>query len=101
MLQTYEAIYHQGQLHWLDPPPQADQPLRLTIVVSPQIEGETILVQPFPPIMEEEDEERDPTLRTFLSWLDQEMVKHPERIQPLDEAQLKRIAELIEGVEVD
>lgn len=101
MLTTYEAIYHQGTLRWLDPPPLADHPLRLTIMVSPQRQDEAPLAAGSLPPTEEEGEENDPTLNAFLSLLDQELAAHPERILPIDEEQLQRIAELIEGVEVD
>jgi antitoxin PrlF len=49
-------------------------------------------------VKEEESMEDDPTLAAFLSFLDQEMKKRPELIQPLDESVLQRARELVKGV---
>lgn len=43
----------------------------------------------------------DPLLAAFLGFLERDMLEHPETIRPADEAQLARIARLVEGVEVD
>jgi len=80
MLTTYEAIYHQGTLRGRNPPPFANEPLQPAAA---------------------EGEENDPTLTAFLSWLDQEMTKHPEYLEPIEEQELQEIAALIEGVELD
>jgi antitoxin PrlF len=43
----------------------------------------------------------DPVLASFLAFLDEDMLKHPERILPLAEERSRRIKELVEGVVVD
>ena len=50
----------------------------------------------FPP-----DPPRDPALLSFLDCLDKQMATHPELIVEADEAQLERIAQLVEGVELE
>jgi len=37
----------------------------------------------------------------FLSYLDQQLMLHPELVVESDEAQLSRIAELVDGVEYE
>jgi antitoxin PrlF len=49
---------------------------------------------------EGEDEEEDPLVTAFLGFLEQDMVTHPERIQPITEELLQSISELTHGVEV-
>lgn len=39
-------------------------------------------------------------LNEWLAFLDRQMTEHPELITPVDEEQLKRIAALVEGVEL-
>lgn len=39
-------------------------------------------------------------LSAWLTYLDQQIEKHPEMITPADEEQLERIAVLVEGVEI-
>jgi len=50
---------------------------------------------------EEPDDEDDPMIASFLAFLNRDMLAHPESIKPLDENLLRRIASLVEGVEVD
>lgn len=33
MLKSYEAIYNQGQLHWINQAPEKQQPLRVLVIV--------------------------------------------------------------------
>ena len=47
------------------------------------------------------DEVNDPVMQVFISFLEKQMLEHPESIEPIDEAQMQRIAALVEGVEVD
>jgi hypothetical protein len=42
------------------------------------------------------DDEDDPIFLAFLNYLDQQMTAHPELIVEADEAQLERIAKLVE-----
>lgn len=48
-----------------------------------------------------EENEPDPVLGCFLTFLEKEMQGHPELIQPADKGLLAEIAELVEGVEVE
>ena len=45
--------------------------------------------------------EGDPIMLGFLQFLEKEMAKHPELIEPADRKQLKRIGKLVEGVETE
>ena len=49
---------------------------------------------------ESEDEEEDPVVIAFLGFLEQDMMDHPERIQPITEELLQSISELTQGVNV-
>lgn len=44
-------------------------------------------------------EEVDPVLASFFQFVEKQMIEHPELIEPVDAAQLQRIAKLIDGVE--
>ena len=46
-------------------------------------------------------EDDDPALQAYLDDLDQQMALYPELIIEADEAQLERIAKLVEGVELE
>ena len=48
-----------------------------------------------------QDEEGNPVMQAFLSFLAGQMAAHPELIEPVTEAQMAHIAALIEGVEPD
>jgi antitoxin PrlF len=43
----------------------------------------------------------DPVLDAFLDLLARDLEQHPERIKPLDEAMMRRVEELTEGMVVD
>lgn len=43
----------------------------------------------------------DPVLLGFLQFLEQQMSQRPDLIEPVDQAQLVRIAALVEGVDMD
>lgn len=47
------------------------------------------------------DEDVDPVMLGFLSFLQKEMAEHPEMIEPADRAQLARIKKLVKGVDVE
>jgi hypothetical protein len=47
------------------------------------------------------DEEIDPVMLSFLRFLEKQMMEHPELIEPVDRAQLKRIGKLIAGIETN
>lgn len=46
-------------------------------------------------------EEADPLLGQFLGFLAQDIALHPERVQSLDAGLVRRIDELVGGIEVD
>ena len=48
-----------------------------------------------------QDEEGNPVMQAFLSFLEGQMATYPELIEPVTEAQMAHIAALIEGVEPD
>jgi hypothetical protein len=48
-----------------------------------------------------EDDEQDPVMLGFLSFLQKQMAEHPELIEPADRAQLARIRKLVKGVDVE
>jgi len=48
-----------------------------------------------------QDEEANPVMQAFLSFLVGQMAAHPELIEPVTEAQMAHIATLVEGVEPD
>ena len=47
------------------------------------------------------ENEIDPVMLGFLSFIEKQMVEHPELIEPVDRDQLARIGKLVEGVETD
>jgi hypothetical protein len=47
------------------------------------------------------NEDADPVMLGFLQFLENQMVRHPELIEPVDRAQLKRIGKLVKGVKVE
>ena len=48
-----------------------------------------------------DDEDIDPVMLGFLSFLQKQMTEHPEMIEPADRAQLARIGKLVKGVDVE
>jgi hypothetical protein len=48
-----------------------------------------------------QDEEGNPVMLAFLSFLEGQMAKHPNLIEPVTEAQMAHIATLVDGVESD
>ena len=48
-----------------------------------------------------EDTNTDPALDAFLGFLAKDMTQHPERLQALDKALVKRMQALSAGVAVD
>ncbi|MCA3160067.1 MAG: type II toxin-antitoxin system PrlF family antitoxin [Burkholderiales bacterium] len=48
-----------------------------------------------------EEDNSDPVMLVFLSFLEQQLSQHPELIAPVDQEQLARIGQLVEGVEPD
>jgi hypothetical protein len=50
---------------------------------------------------EPQDEESNPVMQAFLSFLEGQMQAHPDLIEPVSAAQMAHIAALVEGVEPD
>jgi hypothetical protein len=50
---------------------------------------------------QQEEEHDDPVLAAFLDLLARDMEAHPEKIKPLDEAQMRRVEELTAGMVFD
>jgi hypothetical protein len=48
-----------------------------------------------------QDEEGNPVMQAFLSFLEGQMAAHPELIEPVTEAQMAHIAALVDAVEPD
>jgi hypothetical protein len=48
-----------------------------------------------------DDDEIDPVMLGFLSFLQKQVAEHPEMIEPADRAQLSRIRKLVKGVDVE
>lgn len=46
-------------------------------------------------------DDADPVMLGFLRFLETQMVRHPDLIEPVDRQQLARIAKLVEGVDSD
>ena len=47
------------------------------------------------------DRDADPVVLGFLKFLEKQMTDHPELIEPVDHAQLKRIGKLVADVSTD
>jgi hypothetical protein len=47
------------------------------------------------------EEEVDPVMLGFLKFLEKQMTAHPELIESVDRAQMKRIGKLVAGVKTD
>jgi antitoxin PrlF len=45
--------------------------------------------------------ERDPVVLAYLAFLERDMIKHPENVRPLTQADYERITALTKGVVVD
>lgn len=45
--------------------------------------------------------EEDPVVLAFLDLLERDMLAHPERLQPMDQALYERVQELVKDVYVD
>lgn len=60
-----------------------------------------VLLSATAPARSSADDEADPVILGFLSFLQRQMVEHPEMIEPADRAQLARIKKLVRGVDVE
>ena len=48
-----------------------------------------------------EEEEEDPVLSAFLDFLERDIERHPERLQPVTVELVERIRALTAGIEID
>ena len=48
----------------------------------------------------EDEDDNDPVLDAFLSFMDDQMAKRPELIQPFTRADVEGLDDLLDGVEV-
>ena len=67
--------------------------VRLTVVA----EGQVLLTAARQP-QRARKEELDPVMASFLQFIENEMIAHPELIEPADPDQLRRIGKLVKGV---
>jgi hypothetical protein len=47
------------------------------------------------------EDEIDPVMLGFLSFLQKQVAEHPELIEPADRAQLARVRKLVKGVDIE
>lgn len=47
------------------------------------------------------EEDADPVVGVFLDFLERDMIAHPENIQPLSEALMTRMKDLVGHIKVD
>lgn len=47
------------------------------------------------------EDEVDPVMLGFLSFIEKQLASHPELIEPVDHDQLSRIRKLVEGVDIN
>ncbi len=76
--------------------PEFNGDVRATVLANGQV-----LLSVANPAAQQVADDADPVLLSFLQFLEQQMVLRPDLIEPVDQAQLARIAALVEGVEVD
>ncbi len=77
--------------------PEFNGSVRATVLA----DGQVLLSARNPASRRSKDEEVDPVMLGFLSFLEKQMAEHPELIEPIDRDQLARIAKLVEGIETD
>ena len=73
--------------------------VRATVLAPGQMLVSVVPMDEQPPALQ--DEESNPVMQAFLSFLEGQMKAHPDLIEPLSAAQMAHIAALVEGVEPD
>lgn len=73
--------------------------VRGTVLAPGQMLVSVVPISEQPP--EPQDDENNPVMQAFLSFMEVQMTAHPELIEPVSEAQMAHIAALVEGVEPD
>ncbi len=76
--------------------PEFNGQVRATVLAN----GQVLLSAANPQHEDAFDADTDPVMLAFLQFLENQITRHPEQIEPLDQAQLARIAALVEGVDV-
>ena len=77
--------------------PEFDGEVRATVLA----DGQVLLSAKSTRRRAARDEDADPVMQGFLRFLEKGMAEHPELIEPVDRAQLKRIGKLVAGVKTD
>jgi hypothetical protein len=77
--------------------PEFSGDVRATVLT----EGQVLLSANNPISRRLKEDEIDPVMLGFLSFIEKQMTEHPELIEPVDRDQLARIGKLVEGVETD
>ena len=77
--------------------PEFSGDVRATVLT----DGQVLLSARNPVPRKPKENEIDPVMLGFLSFIEKQMTEHPELIEPIDRDQLSRIGKLVEGVETD
>jgi antitoxin PrlF len=77
--------------------PEFSGDVRATVLT----DGQVLLSARNPVPRKAKEDEIDPVMLGFLSFIEKQMTEHPELIEPVDRAQLARIGKLVEGVDTD
>ena len=76
--------------------PEFEGKVKVTVVANGAI---LVSAKPLPK-RKTKDDESDPVIASFLQIMEKQMTAHPEDIVEADTAQLRRIGNLVKGVEV-
>lgn len=77
--------------------PEFSGEVRATVLT----DGQVLLSARNPVSRRPKEDEIDPVMLGFLSFLEKQMAGHPNMIEPVDRDQLARIGKLVEGVDTD
>ena len=77
--------------------PEFSGEVRATVLT----DGQVLLSARNPVSRRPKEDEIDPVMLGFLSFLEKQMTEHPDTIEPVDRDQLARIRKLVEGVDTD
>jgi hypothetical protein len=77
--------------------PEFSGEVRATVLTG----GQVLLSAKNPVTRGLKEDEIDPVMLGFLSFIEKQMAEHPELIEPVDRDQLCRIGKLVDGVETD
>jgi hypothetical protein len=74
--------------------PEFDGEVRATVLA----DGQVLLSAKSTARSTKRDGDDDPVMLSFLRFLEQQMIDHPDAIEPMDADQMKRIGKLVKGV---